>query len=123
MMNLKNNVLRFRSPEPQVETGTTSKSLPPKLHPKVKRRRLVWLVLMVLFFGWCIIQLVVQEIRIAHKEELLHKRQQDLATVEATNKKLIEDVKRYRDKDYLMEQAHKHGYGKIGEKNVSIENE
>jgi cell division protein FtsB len=123
MMNLKNNVLRFRSPEPLVETNTASQSLPPKLHPKVKRRRLFWLVLMVLFFGWCIIQLVVQEIRIAHKEELLHTKQQELATVEAANKKLQEDVKRYEDKDYLMEQAHKHGYGKAGEKNVTIEND
>jgi cell division protein FtsB len=122
-MNLNNKVLRFRSPEPQVETGPIPKTLPPKLHPKVKRRRLIWLVLMVLFFGWCIIQLVMQEIEISQKEELLHKRQQELATMESKSKKLEKDVKRYQDKDYMMEQAHKHGYGKPGEKNVPMENE
>jgi cell division protein FtsB len=122
MMNLNNNVLRFRSPEPtSTETKTLPKTLPPKLHPKVKRRRVTWLVLMVLFVCWCLTQLVMQEIKISKKEELLHKRQQELATTEAMTKKLTKDVKRYQDKDYLMEQAHKHGYGKRGEKNMKVE--
>ncbi|WP_028777606.1 septum formation initiator family protein [Shimazuella kribbensis] len=123
-MNLNNNVLRFRSPEPtSTEPKMIPKSLPPKLHPKVKRRRIAWLVLMVLFFCWCVTQLVMQEIKISKKEELLHTRQQELATSEAATRKLTKDVKKFQDKDYLMEQAHKHGYGKPGEKNMKVDNE
>jgi cell division protein FtsB len=121
MMNLNNKVLRFRSPEPIMEQKSPTKSLPQKLHPSVKRRRITWLVLMVLFLGWFATQLVVQEFKISKKEELLHKRQQELAATKADNKKLEKDVKRFQDKDYLMEQAHKHGYGKPGEKNVQID--
>ncbi len=116
------NVLRFRAQEPVVEAVP---ELEPKtqLHPKVKRRRLAWLILMVLFIGWCATQLIIQEVRIWDKEALLHKRKQELADANVATKQLESDVKRYQDFDYLMELAHKHGYGKSGEKNYQVENE
>jgi cell division protein DivIC len=116
------NVLRFRAQEPIVEAVP---SLEPKtlLHPKVKRRRLAWFILMILFIGWCATQVIIQEIRIWDKEAVLHKRQQELADAKVTSKQLTSDVKRYRNFDYLMELAHRHGYGKPGEKNYQVGNE
>lgn len=119
-----NNILRFRSPEPVVEARPVPvPNLPPKLHPKVKWRRLTWLVLMILFISWAIFQLIVQQIHIWDRETQLHKSQQELATTQATTKQLENELKRYRDHDFLMELAHKHGYGKPGEKNFQVGNE
>jgi cell division protein DivIC len=123
MMKLTNKVLRFRSPERETEVTDVPKELPPKLHPRVKRRRMLWLVSMIVFFGWCVTQLVIQEVRISAHEELLQERKRELAKTKEEQQQLIKELKQFEDKDYMMEQAHKHGYGKIGEKNVSVTDE
>lgn len=122
-MKLTNKVLRFRSPERETEVTDVPRELPPKLHPRVKRRRMLWLVSMIVFFGWCITQLVIQEVRISAQEELLQERKQELNKTKEEQQQLIKDLKQFQDKDYMMEQAHKHGYGKTGEKNVSVTDE
>lgn len=122
-MKLTNKVLRFRSPERETEVTDEPRELPPKLHPRVKRRRMLWLVSMIVFFGWCMTQLVIQEVRISAQEEILQERKRELAKTKEEQQQLIKDLKQFQDKDYMMEQAHKHGYGKNGEQNVSVTDE
>jgi cell division protein DivIC len=121
MRILSNKVHRFRAIEP-VAQQTPTPNLPTKIHSTVRRRRIIWFLLIVAFIVWCAVQLVIQEMRVWDKEALLHKRQQELASTQMTTKQLEKQIERFDDSDYLMEQAHKHGYGKPGEKNVQISN-
>lgn len=94
-----------------------------QLHPFVKKRRFFWLCVMVLFIGWFMFQLVVQQLRIWDREEKLTMKQQELRVVQAEKKQLQIDVKKFQSPDYLLEMAHKLGYSKTNEQNYYITKE
>jgi cell division protein FtsB len=93
------------------------------LHPAVRRRRLIWLGVMVIVLVWTVVELIVQQNRIWDKEKELAVRKMELATAKEQTKQLKEEIKKLHDESYLLELAHKMGYGKPGEEIYSTEKE
>lgn len=116
-------VLRFRAGhirrmprKSRPQTGSKAKTL----HPLVRRRRLFWLCLMVLFFIWFVVELIVQQMAIWEREERLLSKQNELQIAQAETKSLQSDMKMLRSPDYLLELAHKMGYSKDNEENYHL---
>lgn len=93
------------------------------LHPAVRRRRLIWLIIMICFICWTIVELTIQQQRIWAKEKELVEKQQELKQVMAEIDVLKEEIKQLHNEDYLLELAHKMGYSKPGEEVYTIQNE
>ncbi|MFC7443350.1 FtsB family cell division protein [Laceyella putida] len=113
----RDNILTFKR-EVMKEKGQEARKQP--LHPLVRRRRKIWLGMMVVIFCWCIVELIVQQNRIWDKEEELAAKQRELAGVQQKTAKLNAEIKKLHRKDYLLELAHKMGYSKPGEQNYSL---
>jgi len=90
------------------------KESPAPLHPKVRRRRLIWLSIMVLVCTWSLVELIIQQNRIWEKEELLVARKMELNAEQAKTSRLREEIKKLNDEKYLLELARQKGYGKPG---------
>lgn len=91
-----------------------------KLHPAVRRRRLVWLGTMIVIICWSIIELIIQQGRIWEKEEQLAAKKKELQAVQAETHALKAEIKKLGNEDYLLELAHKLGYSKPGEEIYEI---
>ncbi|WP_044641831.1 septum formation initiator family protein [Risungbinella massiliensis] len=120
----RDNVLVFqnqkKSTVSQVEEEHLSDSprpVKPKIQPKVRRFRLAWLIFMCCFIVWASIQLVVQQFRIWEKEDQLVVKKETLQQVQQEKTSLEKGISLLQEHQYLMELAHKYGYGKKGEKN------
>ncbi|TCS94285.1 FtsB family cell division protein [Hazenella coriacea] len=115
-------ILRFRQgasqANPVLEKKRTKK---PKLHPSVRRRRLIWLVSMVVFVGWACIQMIIQQFQIWDQQEQLTLKQEELVVVQKETIGLKEAIQKLKSEDYLLELAHRLGYSKPGEQNYIIE--
>ncbi|TCP66220.1 FtsB family cell division protein [Baia soyae] len=119
-------VLTFRQPTTDTEDlafATPAHTPIRKLHPKAKRRRLIWLVSAILFFIWFGVQLVIQQMKIWDREEILVKKSQELEKVRQESQRLDQDLQKLEDPKYLLEQAHRLGYGKKNEQNFEMEPE
>lgn len=112
---------RHSRPTPSPEQTRTTRGSSQKLHPAVRRRRLIWLGFMVVFFCWAVIELVIQQFRIMDREEQLAAKREELAAVQAETQELHQAIKKLNDEDYLLELAHKLGYSKPGEEVYIIE--
>jgi cell division protein DivIC len=120
----RDNVLfiqRSAKPVKKPESASKSQSVRP-LHPAVKRRRLIWLGCMVVFIVWAAAQSVIQQVRIWDQEKELADKQRQLSQAYEQQKTLKQEVQKLKSEDYMMELAHKMGYGKPGEQIYSIEN-
>jgi cell division protein FtsB len=118
-------ILAFRHSRPASSPSpeSTKKANQPrqKLHPTVRRRRLIWLITMVTIICWASIQLVVQQFRIWNKEDELAAKSSQLTALEQRSKELEKEVHKLKyDEEYLNELAHKKGYSKPGEEVYSI---
>ncbi|SDY94821.1 septum formation initiator family protein [Thermoactinomyces sp. DSM 45892] len=128
MTQHRNNskVLTFRQPTtdtPDLDFATQARTPIRKLHPKAKRRRLIWLVSAILFFIWFGVQLVIQQMKIWDREDILAKKSQELEKLRQESQRLDQDLQRLEDPKYLLEQAHRLGYGKKNEQNFELESE
>ncbi|MGA8943828.1 MAG: septum formation initiator family protein [Thermoactinomyces sp.] len=101
---------------------SSSKSARP-LHPAVRRRRLVWLVIVVVFTCWAVVQSFVQQMRVWEQEKELAAKQEQLAQIQMKQKELKQEVQKLKSEDYMLELAHKMGYGKPGEELYTIKEE
>lgn len=118
-----NKILRFRAGDIRRMPRKNRSSTKPKaqtLHPLVRRRRLFWLCLMVLFLIWFAVELIVQQMAIWEREERLLSKQNELQVAQAETKSLQSDMKMLRSPDYLLELAHKMGYSKDNEENYRL---
>ncbi|SFJ35781.1 FtsB family cell division protein [Thermoflavimicrobium dichotomicum] len=117
-------VLAFRSPH--IQTAERKKE-PAKsrqtLHPAARRRRFIWLGIMLFMLSWAVGQLVIQQFRIWDKEEVLAQKKQELAAVKQQTEQLKREVRQLNDTNYLLELAHKLGYIKPGEQNYQEHHE
>lgn len=108
-----------KKPKP---TKSKAQSQPVRpLHPSVKRRRLIWLGCMVVFIIWAAAQSVIQQMRIWDQEKELANKQRQLTQAYEQQKILNQEVQKLKSEDYMLELAHKMGYGKPGEQIYSIE--
>jgi len=107
-----------RTPNNAHEKAKDSRKQP--LHPAVRRRRLIWLAIMVCFLCWTVVELMIQQQRIWAKEQELASKQRVLKQTMAETKRLREEIRRLHNEDYLLELAHKMGYSKPGEEVYSI---
>lgn len=115
---LKSNMASSNGSSPSASQLSASKS--PKLHPGVRRRRLTWLTIMSLFILWAIVQISYQQWRIWEKEEQLAAKQATLKELKQETKSLQKEIQLLHDENYLLELAHKYGYGKKGEKTYQL---
>jgi cell division protein FtsB len=94
-----------------------------KPHPGVYRRRKIWLAVMIFMIAWSLIEIVFQQNRIWHKEQVIRAKQAELARTQEQTQMLKKEIQKLNDHDYLMELAHKFGYGKKGETIIHVESE
>lgn len=115
-------ILRFRQGPSQAKTDPIGEKTvrKPKLHPSVRRRRLIWLVGMVLFVSWACIQMIIQQFHIWDQQEQLTLKQEELVVVQKETVGLKETIQKLKNEDYLLELAHRLGYSKPGEQNYII---
>lgn len=120
--NRQDNILNFQKTDVCSHEAEAEKSIAPhkRLHPKAKRRRLIWLVSMVIFLVWVTVQLIVQQINIWDRQEQLAIKQKELASIKSESKEISKEIQRLQDDSYLLELAHKLGYGKPNEKNYQV---
>ncbi|RAL23184.1 FtsB family cell division protein [Thermoflavimicrobium daqui] len=117
-------VLAFRSPRSKIIEGNQESANPKQtLHPAARRRRMIWLGLMVFILSWAGVQLVIQQFRIWNKEEVLIQKQKELVVVKQQTNQLKKEVQQLNDTNFLLELAHKLGYIKPGEQNYETEHE
>ena len=107
----KGNVVSLSSSRPP---GTSEKR-PSRLPRNVRRRRLIWLIVMITFFGWFLSEFVTQSGRIAAREAELKAKREELAALKKEQKALREEIKQLHDEEYLKELARKYGYQEPGE--------
>lgn len=120
----QNKVVTLRQPNIQNEEQIpTTKISDRKLHPKAKRRRLIWLVSTVMFLIWFGVQLVIQQMKIWDREETLAKKVEELEALRMESQRLDQELQKLDDPVYLLEQAHRLGYGKKNEQNFEVETE
>lgn len=112
-------VVSFRSSQPTPSVSDSASRRPP-LPPRVRRRRRIWLAVMVLFFLWSGSQLVIQTGKIHAKEAALAEKRKELATLKKEQRELKQEIGRLQDEDYLKELARKMGYGKPGEELLDV---
>lgn len=122
-MDRRSDELLFFRHKRKEEQEPRKKTRQSSLHPAVRRRRLVWFVVMVCFICWTIVELIIQQQRIWTKEKELAAKQQKLKEVTAETNLLREEIKQLYNKDYLLELAHKMGYSKPGEEVYTINKE
>lgn len=117
-------VLAFRSARPApshpLDSQRHSVQTRSKLHPVARRRRLLWLAIMVCLIGWSLVQLVIQQFRIWDKEAELAKQQTELVAVQGETKSLHDVITKLHDPAYLNELAHKMGYAKPNEELYTV---
>lgn len=117
----KNKVLTFRQPTSMPnEDQANPKSSNRMLHPKAKRRRFIWLVSTMMFLIWFGVQLVVQQMKIWDREEILAKKMEELESLRTESQRLDQELQKLDDPVYLLEQAHRMGYGKKNEQNFEL---
>ncbi len=112
---MNDNILQFRRTSQESEKPKVRERKQRSLHPVVRRRRLIWLGAMVLFFCWAIVELIVQQVHIWDREKILAERKAELADGQRHTKELKDEIKKLHDEKYLLELAHKMGFGKPGE--------
>lgn len=119
----KDKILSFERPlnseRPQKPQSSSKPARP--LHPAVRRRRMIWLVIVVVFTCWAIVQSFIQQLRVWEQEKELAAKQDQLAQVQMKQKELQQENQKLKSEDYMLELAHKMGYGKPGEELYSIE--
>jgi cell division protein DivIC len=120
---MNDNILQFRRTSQDMKRPKSRERKHGPLHPIVRRRRLVWLGVMVLFFCWTVVELIVQQTHIWDREKILAARKMELADGQRHTKELKEEIKRLHDEKYLLELAHKMGFGKPGEEVYSTGND
>lgn len=116
----RDNVLVFQKTKPSPSTSSEPTPTPedrPKLHPGVRRRRITWLIIMFCFILWAVIQIFLQQLKIWEKQDQLAIKQSALKQAKKETAILQKGIEQLNDYHYLMELAHKYGYGKKGEKN------
>lgn len=118
----QSKVVTFRQPAntPKEEQVTTSTAPNRKLHPKAKRRRFIWLVSTIMFLIWFGVQLVIQQMKIWDREETLAKKVEELEALRVESQRLDQELQKLDDPVYLLEQAHRLGYGKKNEQNFEV---
>ncbi|SEN63840.1 FtsB family cell division protein [Lihuaxuella thermophila] len=117
------NILAFShtgNPHRSSETEKKARQTRHKLHPAVRRRRLIWLGTMIVIISWSLIELIIQQGRIWEKEEQLAAKKKELQAVQAETQTLKDEIKKLGNEDYLLELAHKLGYSKPGEEIYEI---
>ncbi len=118
--NGEDKILSFQRPKREQKSQSSSKPSRP-LHPAVRRRRLIWLVIVVVFSCWAGVQSFIQQMRVWEQEKELVAKQEQLAQAQTKQKELKQEVQKLKSEDYMLELAHKMGYGKPGEEIYSIE--
>jgi cell division protein DivIC len=108
----KGNVVSFRPSRPSEPSGKRS---PNRLPRNVRRRRLVWLIVMITFFVWFLSEFVTQTGRISAREAELKEKKAEVAALKKEQQALREEIKRLHDEEYLKELARKYGYQEPGE--------
>ncbi|GAA5345747.1 cell division protein FtsB [Planifilum fimeticola] len=108
----KGNVVSFSPSRPSEPSGKPSQSRLPR---NVRRRRLIWLIVMIAFFGWFLSEFVTQTGRISAREAELKEKKAELTALKKEQKALREEIKRLHDEEYLKELARKYGYQEPGE--------
>lgn len=119
----KDKILSFERPinsERPQKSQSSSKRVRP-LHPAVRRRRMIWLVIVVVFTCWAVMQSFIQQMRVWEQEKELAAKRDQLAQVQMKQKELQQETQKLKSEDYMLELAHKMGYGKPGEELYSIE--
>ncbi|MBD1372453.1 septum formation initiator family protein [Hazenella sp. IB182357] len=91
------------------------------VHPIVRRRRLLWLSIMLLFIGWTLVQLLVQKNEMWDLEDHLQAKEAELKTVQSKTDVLKKEIKQLHNDEYLLEQAHKMGYREENEALYKVE--
>lgn len=109
----KGNVVSFRpSPRPSEPSGKRS---PNRLPRNVRRRRLIWLVVMITVFVWFLSEFITQTGRISAREAELKEKKAEVAALKKEQRALRKEIKRLHDEEYLKELARKYGYQEPGE--------
>ncbi|MFC4075527.1 septum formation initiator family protein [Salinithrix halophila] len=107
------NVVSIRSSRSS-QPGQDKK--PPRaLHPGVRRRRWIWLLLMLTFFIWSGVELWGQSQRIEAREAALAVKQKQLVQLKKRQAALKKEIQLLQDEAYLDELARKMGYRKLNE--------
>ncbi|WP_169713795.1 FtsB family cell division protein [Paludifilum halophilum] len=107
------NVVEIRPSSPSSQSGQDSSHRP--LPPHVKRRRRIWLIMMIAFFVWGGSELWTQAQRIEAEEAALKEQKEEVASLKAKQDSLKKEINRLHDEQYLMDLARKMGYQKPGE--------
>ncbi|PTX55250.1 cell division protein DivIC [Melghirimyces profundicolus] len=113
------NIVSFRPSQPS-QTGREISKVRRPLAPNVRRRRWVWLIVMVLFFLWSGTQLVVQAGELESRKAALAAEKEKLVQLKEENRDLKKDIDRLQNEEYLYELARKMGYKKPGEEILDL---
>ncbi|GGE21752.1 hypothetical protein GCM10011571_24820 [Marinithermofilum abyssi] len=124
MMDKRSNVVSFRATRPSemMQPEKASKPQRSPLLPGVRRRRRLWLFLMLAFFVWFGNELYSQSGQIEGQEAALAAKKAEVITLKEKQKQLKDEIRQLHDKDYLEELARKMGYSKPGEEVFDIPN-
>ncbi|MCS1352389.1 septum formation initiator family protein [Mechercharimyces sp. CAU 1602] len=103
---------RRSSEEPAAKKPQAKKRV---LAPGVKRRRRLWLAIMVVFILWSGGEIIYQSFKVQAKEQEYAKVEEEFAQLKAERKKLEKEVERLQTDEYMMYLARKFGYKLPGE--------
>lgn len=119
----QNKILSLRSRKKEAQKPNQNQKKALRLHPIVRKRRLLYLCWMVLFLFWFVIELFIQQGKIWKQEDKLASKQEELIVLTQEQQGLQSEVKLLQSPDYLIELVHKLGYSKPKEENYHLEDE
>ncbi len=75
------------------------------LSPAVRRRRFIWLVVMLSFFAWTAAELVTQSGQLAKKNKELLEVESRIQALQEEQKSLKTEIKKLQNEEYVLELA------------------
>ncbi len=75
------------------------------LSPAVRRRRLIWLLVMLSFFAWTAAEIITQSGQIAKKNEELSEVESRIKALQEEQKSLQTEIKKLQNEEYVLELA------------------
>ncbi|SDW86629.1 cell division protein DivIC [Marininema mesophilum] len=115
MLDRGSKVVSIRSTRPSQPEREEITGRRPPLPRGVRRRRRLWLVVMVAVFLWSGTQLWIESSRITEGEEVLAAKVKERDALEKKKDRLKEEMGLLKDKGYLEGLARKMGYKMPGE--------
>lgn len=99
---VNNNIVSIHSPRlSSVDKGVRKAPL----SPAVRRRRLLWLAIMVAFFAWTFVEVVFQSGQIAKKNEELAEVKSQVKVLQEEQQVLQGEIKKLHNEEYMLELA------------------